>query len=514
MAKKLYQVLSTLLALVLCSSVVSTPAMAKTTLDNGNIWYGDEMAVEVTAGTEGYNYMSLFRKPSHAYEISNHFMASESPQTFVVIDTAAYNGTTWTPNGIYSPYTSNYDVTYCCDVETIIGDSIYYKRMNLEDSEYFNNENAAKIRSIVTNSYPYVSLEAMKADLAENGFTDADKLTRGDIIAAVQTAIWTCANGGETLRYNKTYNVPDNFQWGTVMHDYNNEMKNEDGTFDWATGNRKFTNLTEVGTRVDALVDYLLTQNAVYADKAQIIITDLKMTGAPVALNGEYYTTNLEITLNNSGSGYQDNIQITVTAGDNVEVVPVKLGTETYNIKVVAQPGDTIKAVVSGTQVLHKGVYFYAPKAADVNNDGIATSREVSQNLVGVAMGETPVYAEASIGFNNVTFRGGTVSNISYMFINKETGNVEFINKIDINDDATSTPILMADNYVSVMFMKQGTSGMFWFSEVVDATLVNAAIDCLIDNNPSYKGHNAIAFGNGSHKLEFKKNKCVTYTFG
>lgn len=195
-----------------------------------------------------------------------------------------------------------------------------------------------------------------------------------------------------------------------------------------------------------------------------------------------------------------------------------ELGKETYNIDVAAKPGDEIKAVVSGTQVLPAGVYFYAPKAADVNGDGIATGREVSQNLVGVSMGKTPVYAENSINlrlnFKEVSFQSGQVSNISYMFLNKETGEVEFLKKIDIEEGETSVPMVTMDGYVSVMFMKQATSGMFWFSEEVAEEQVNAAIDCLVANNPSYKGHNAIAFGEGAHDLEFKKGKVVTYVFG
>jgi hypothetical protein len=54
---------------------------------------------------------------------------------------------------------------------------------------------------------------------------------------------------------------------------------------------------------------------------------------------------------------------------------------------------------------------------------------------------------------------------------------------------------------------------MFWFAEEVDEATQQAVINCLKKNNPSYKGHNAIAFGAGEHDLEFKKNKFVTYTF-
>jgi len=506
MAKKIKRSFVLLLALVMCMSMT---AMAAQTV-NGNTWYGDELTVDVTAGTDGYTFMSLFRKPAHGYEFSGHFMGEgEGPQTFVVIDTVEHNGKAWTPSGVYVPNKSNYEVTYCCDVETMIADATYYKRLNLEDSEYYNDAQAAKIRAIVTNSYPYVTLDAMKADLAANGYVYAEELTRNEIIAAVQTAIWACANtNGVPMRYAQSYKVSDNLQWGYPLHDTSAESGLD------VAGKRVFKTYDEVGTRIDSLVDYLLAQDAEYADKAQIVITDLKMTGAPVALNDADRAINLEITLNNSGSGYNDNISITVTAGENEYVIPVELGVEKYEIKVVAQDGDEIKAVVSGTQVLPAGVYFYAPKAADVNGDGIATGREVSQNLVGVAMGETPVYAEASLTLQNVTFNSGDVSNISYMFINKETGEVEFLKKIDIEEGVTSVPIITAEGYVSAMFMKQATSGMFWFSEEVDAATVDATIACLKANNPSYKGHNAVAFGEGAHELEFKKNKFVTYVFG
>ena len=129
-------------------------------------------------------------------------------------------------------------------------------------------------------------------------------------------------------------------------------------------------------------------------------------------------------------------------------------------------------------------------------------------------MGVTSNSAEANIEFENVTFKKGTVSNVSYMFINKETGEVEFMRKIDVPENATSVPIITMEGYVSAMFMKQATSGMFWFSEEVDEEAEQAVIDCLIDNNPSYKGHNAVCYGKGAHDLEFKKNKVVTYVFG
>ena len=110
-----------------------------------------------------------------------------------------------------------------------------------------------------------------------------------------------------------------------------------------------------------------------------------------------------------------------------------------------------------------------------------------------------------------VTFKSGEASNISFMLIDK-TGKVEFLYKVDI-DDETSFVIPTEEGKISAVFVKQSTSGMFWFSENVDEDVEAATIACLKDNNPSYKGHNAIASGEGDVTWAFKNNKFVTYTF-
>ena len=369
--------------------------------DIETVWYGDEVEVDIEAGTDGYNYMALFRKYVHGYEFGGHFMGDgEGPQTFVVIDTEAYDGTTWTPDGRYEFGESNYEVLYCCDVETIIVDGTYYKRMNLEDSEYYGESEAAKIRAIVTNSYPYVSLEQMKENLADDGFAYAEDLTRNEIIAAVQCAIWCCANDMEAddLRYAKSYCVSDNLQWGYPMHDTSAESGLD------VSGKRVFETYPEVGERIDSLVDYLLDLKKVYADDNEVVITNLEIVDSvPVMAKEGVYTVALQVELNNSGSSKRDDIAITLYVdGEEAQTVDVKLGTEVYDLSVEVQAGQTITAVVSGTQVLPEGVYFYAPKPADVAPDkdtpadGIESAREVSQNLVGVAAGETTVYSEAS----------------------------------------------------------------------------------------------------------------------
>ncbi len=396
MAKKFKKVLCATLALLICLSAINLPAFAAQTI-NGNTWYGEKVSVDVTAGTDGYNYMALFRKYVHGYEFGGHFMGDgEGPQTFVVIDTAKYDGQTWTPDGVYNPNgTSNYDVLYCCDVETTIVDGTYYKRVNLEDSEYYSKEEAAKIRAILMNSYPYVSVDEMKEALAEAGFAYADKLTRNEIIAAVQTAVWCCANGmkAEDLRYQKSYKVSDNLQWGYPMHDTSNESGLD------VAGMRVFKTYEEVGTRIDSLVDYLLKLEGVEATDEQIVITKLDIKNTKIDDENEQYQVTIDVGLNH-GVVEKDIGKVHIDVYVNGELqnemsTDVNQATD-YQLKLTAKPNDTIKVVVSGTQDLARGVYFYAPRPADVDGDGIATSREVSQSLVGVSFGPTEVYAEKS----------------------------------------------------------------------------------------------------------------------
>ena len=151
--KKMHRLVAAILAIVLCTGLFLVPANANTVTDT--VWYGDMVEVEITAGKNGYTFMPLFRKYAHGYEFSGHFMGEgEGPQTFVLIDTVAHDGTTWTPSGTYVPGVSNYEVVYCCDVETMIVDGTYYKRLNLEDNDYYDDEQAAKIRAILTQAYP------------------------------------------------------------------------------------------------------------------------------------------------------------------------------------------------------------------------------------------------------------------------------------------------------------------------------------------------------------------------
>ncbi len=425
--KKMKRLLSLLTVGTMAFSMMTTTAHAATNITGldpvetaeGNLWYGDNISVDIEAGENGYTFRSvcayekgteqynynpnLFRHS--AYEMSPHMMKlegvtnPESPSLWILAD--ASKDYTWEPSGPYSYGDSNYDILYCCDVETAIKDAKYYKRVNLEDSNYYDDEAAARIRGILTNSYPYVTVDEMKEALAANGFEYADELTRADIIAAVQSAIWTCANGRyneervSEIQYLQTINVTLNTQWGGALHDITNETKKAWTNTEVAFPTKSRTPAVDenVGERINSLIEYLVAQEAVSVEQEEIIVSGIKIIeSAPLPSNDaskkDVYSVTLQVALNNSGSGESDNINLAVYTDDELVITnPISFGTEEYTFNVEAKLGQTIKVVVSGTQVVPKGIYFYEAEGG----------RKESQSLVGVGEGETDVYAEASV---------------------------------------------------------------------------------------------------------------------
>ena len=398
--KKINRMLSLLAAGAMAMSMMTTTAYAKTTTPFGTDWYGDELSVDVTEGENGYTFLSVNKyeeQKASYYEASNHIITAPDndnwnaiPYLFIMLDsTKEYKNiegsNIWQPDGLYSYGQSNYEVLYCCDVLTGYEDGIYYKRVNLEDSDYYDSEAAAHIRAILTNSYPYVSVGEMKADLVAAGVHDAANLTRSEIIAAVQAAIWSYSNDeeGDWYKYLKTYHLPDKLHWGRVLHDFTNEMNN------WWKNGGNSSEEEKVEKRINELSAYLKNLSGVYVEDEEIIISDIKIVeSAPVKGENDLFNVALKVALNNSGSGENDNIKLEIYIDDVLkESKTIEFGTEEYAFNVAAKMGQTIKAVVSGTQNIPEGVYFYEPEGG----------RHTSQCLVGLGAGVTNIYAEESI---------------------------------------------------------------------------------------------------------------------
>lgn len=360
----------------------------------------------VTPSDNEYTFYTVKGGAGYGYEVSHYMVSGNIPQTFVLVDSS--NGqTSWTPSGRYVYGESNFDVAYCCDIMTALAYDSHYKRLNLEDSNYYGKESARHIRAILQNSYPFVTMEQMKANLKAGGL-DADfvdSLNRADLIAAVQMAVWTYANvadnAGEALGYFASVSVTKNQGiYFYAMHDYTNEM------WEWLPGKRQRSFDASDEYRVNTLAYYLCNLEGVDPVDDQILISDVEVTRADLIPGADdTFNVGMYVRLNNAGTE-DDQLKVTITsshtnADGSVSVTAqsnqVVAGRDKLEMTVKAKSGDTITVVVEGTQKLARGVYFYEPEGG----------RDASQCLVGVAEGETKVKAEESFVFvENVSEMG------------------------------------------------------------------------------------------------------------
>ncbi len=344
----------------------------------------------VTPRDDEYSFEAVRVGTGFGYEVSNHMVSGSIPQTFILVDTSD-GATTWTPSGEYIYGESNYDVVYCCDKETGVAYGTDYRRINLEDSKYFDASQAQQIRAVLQNSYPFVTMDEMKARLKDGGL-DAefvDKLTRADLISAVQMAVWSYANindaASDGLSYFASIDVPKNTGiYFNPLHDYTNEV------WDWLPGKRQRTFDPRAEHRVNTLADFLCNLEAVEATADQVVISDLEVVKTELIdeKDGLYHIT-MYISLNGGGNE-KDELKIHATSyseneDGSIEITEkteckAELSGDVYTVTTLAKDGDMIEITVDGNQMLSKGAYFY-----DCGNRGD------SQSMVGISEGMTAV---------------------------------------------------------------------------------------------------------------------------
>lgn len=348
---------------------------------------------------------------------------------FLLVDGGKYNeasGKTWTANGVeYVPGVSNYELAYCADFDTSMVTDQFYKKVNVEDSTYFESvEHAYKLRAIVGNTYPFVSAVDMVKDLYEKdiitdnsillnnkNFTDelnTSDIDVGQLIAATQMAVWVVCN--DTMnsasvtagRYTYYTLHPDN----TSMRPEGklNPVKGYPNANDETT--TKFPMTEGQAANINAIYQYLMGLEPITEEEAdrnqQLVITDVDYEATKAGTENYHITVKVRL---NTAIKKNDNLTMKVIAsqangeGNPIETLKVfqnqgsgeVIGKE-FVLELKDVPADsTITIELSGEQYLNRGVYFYEPFVAEGE-----TERSTSQNLVGASVGYTPVSATAS----------------------------------------------------------------------------------------------------------------------
>ena len=453
MKKKLKKLLASVMAVSMTMSLLSVTAFADES--------GDPPADgDTTTVADPY----IYYYNSYDWHVSPHFLTQSENNDHEQHQNNGY-GDTWAIlfrlDDVYpSSQLGNATETvaaYCSDLSTNI-QRYYpynaYKRINLEDSTYYDDDSAAYIRGIFEHGYwhDWTAEDLANAQKDANEWladqhpeiTETDPatgevtviqsspsikgLTNAQALSATQAAIWHFANESAELSYCCTVDQMINLE--TTL-DHTKVPLNE--TADENTENN-----------INLFIEYLTHQKKVQPDQDSILFSDNQFvsTSAVFTTAGE---TNYDVTV-----GFQlvgevesdDDLKVTATLGHYTITKNLVNGTDAltadedgnYFITFHDLPYEEINEEserqitlnLSGTQ-LADGVYFYEAKPA-----GGDSARETSQNLVGKYTGTTIVSATAEIKFDL-----GTKEITLYKYdSDRETGIDETEATVTVNDKA------------------------------------------------------------------------------
>lgn len=286
---------------------------------------------------------------------------------------------------------------YCCDYEVNIlktGDKIAYRRLTLENSGYYDEEAAKKIRAIVLNSYPVLSLNEMMQNMEKENYVLNESVSEEQMLSGTQRAIWQCSNKSE-VENQKVYRYSHRITDG-----YSDVIKVPEDTY--KESNEYYDK--NINENVQKVYDYLMSMslNGREAPTGAIVLNSVEATPLSTGTSGTVDVL-LKFKLENDKHG---GISITLNEKDdltlaaNGKTFPSREwrdeGNGEYSVTLQGvTAGENIDVTISGEQYLARDAYFYEP----------VSGRHAAQCFVGVAEGSTPVFARGSFRIDEKTER-------------------------------------------------------------------------------------------------------------
>lgn len=282
---------------------------------------------------------------------------------------------------------------YCCDYEVNIlktGDKIAYRRLTLENSGYYDEEAAKKIRAIVLNSYPVLSLNEMMQNMEKENYVLNESVSEEQMLSGTQRAIWQCSNKSE-VENQKVYRYSHRITDG-----YSDFIKVPEDTY--KESNEYYDE--NINENVQKVYDYLMSLNGKEASPGGIVLNGVQAAPLSAGTSGAVDVL-LRFELKNDRHGgitLDEKDVLTLTA--NNQIFPCSEwkneGNGTYSVMLQGvTAGENIDVTISGEQYLARDAYFYEP----------VSGRHAAQCFVGVAEGSTPVFARGSFRIDEKTER-------------------------------------------------------------------------------------------------------------
>lgn len=297
-----------------------------------------------------------------------------------------------------------FEALYCVDLPVDDGNGdIYYQRLNLSDSTYAA-ELANKLRGIVVNTYPNITVEALATNSGVFG------LKRGEAIVASQLAIWKTAHGDSIQIADFVGFIGGNSGSSAIQA----ELDAEGEAFRDAKNSGDVEYQNAVKGRIEALYNYLLSLPE--QGPSKVVASAASFTGksTPTVTENEDGTCTVSVTTTVDVTLDGDSLTLSAYLDDKAYYTTQTLtGSGTYTLEISNVPAElaygTVYLAIDGTQ--------YGNDVYLIDADGI---RGVSQSMIGVLEGSYPVHAETKaepdrvLNIKKTDGNGNGLSNISF----------------------------------------------------------------------------------------------------
>ena len=290
-------------------------------------------------------------------------------------------------NGTPDDYSDDYEIggLYCVDFSTGIKEYMKYRKANLEDADYYTEEDISHLRAIMTYGYTWDD------DNDDNGVNGDENLA--NIIAMLQDAQ---ANGDESTKA-----MLDGYDFSDLTRE---QAATATGLAVWHYGNRAELGEGEIlyatcgNSKVDAIYNYLITlTKEADEDETQIIneekfVEDMELVVGGMAEGNEanadadntndVYNVDLKFSLVVEPSKTNDDLIVKVVDGEGNVVKTARIAGDqkegedfgyaqtttdengkTYylleGLQLTENSNTTFNLKLEGTQLLKEGVYIF-----------------------------------------------------------------------------------------------------------------------------------------------------------
>ena len=277
---------------------------------------------------------------------------------------------------------------YCTDNYTTTVKGSEYQRLNLEDSIYAQS-GAGMLRAIIKNSFPFVTLEEMRA---ASGVAD---LTVCEAVNVAQLAVWEMAHP-DLFEVTKFVDEPESKPLVSNWEDQRSSIRYFDECneefLDGKLEAIKESNYAEPIARMEAAYNYLIGLEPENASSEKKVVSKASFTNwtEPVAVKNAdgSYNVSVDVTVDvNVNSG--DKLTLSAVLDDGTYFISTDLadGTNSKTLTIANVPAEAalgeVKLAIDGHQ-----------KSSDVYLFDAEGERGTSQSMIGMCAEELPVHAE------------------------------------------------------------------------------------------------------------------------